>query len=53
MYLASVAGLQRATDEGLLPEIALYGPHYLHVNVFTASKESNLYIFYIFYFVVR
>ena len=46
MYLPLVSGLQWATDEGLLPEIALHGPHYLHVNVFTASKGSNFYILF-------
>ena len=42
--LAFVAGLNRATEEGLLPEIAQYSPYYLPLNVFTASKGSNLYI---------
>ena len=42
--LAFVAGLKRATDEGSLPEIAQYSPYYLPLNVFTASKGSNLYI---------
>ena len=28
----------------LLPEIAQYSPYYLLLNVFTASKGSNLYI---------
>ena len=40
--LAFVAGLNRATDEGSLPEIAQYSPYYLPLNVFTASKGSNL-----------
>ena len=42
--LALVAGLKRATDEGSLPEIAQYSPYYLPLNVFAASKGSNLYI---------
>ena len=42
--LAFVAGLGGATDEGLLPEIAQYSPYYPPLNVFTASKGSNLYI---------
>ena len=41
-----VAGLKRATDEGSLPEIAQYSPYYLPLNVFTASKGSNLYILF-------
>ena len=40
----TIAGLKRATDEGSLPEIAQYSPYYLPLNVFTASKGSNLYI---------
>ena len=44
--LAFVAGLKRATDEGSLPEIAQYSPYYLPLNVFTASKGSNLYILF-------
>ena len=40
--LAFVAGLKRATDEGSLPEIAQYSPYCLPLNVFTASKGSNL-----------
>ena len=35
-----------ATDEGLLPEIVQYSPYYLPLNVFTASKGSNLYILF-------
>ena len=31
--------------EGSLPEIAQYSPYYLPLNVFIASKGSNLYIF--------
>ena len=42
--LAFVAGFKRATDEGSLPEIAQYSPYYLPLNVFTASRGSNLYI---------
>ena len=44
--LAFVAGFNRATDEGSLPEIAQYSPSYLPLNVFTASKGSNLYILF-------
>ena len=44
--LAFVAGLKRATDEGSLPEIAQYSPYYLPLNVFTASKGSNLYVLF-------
>ena len=43
--LAFVAGLYRFTDEGSLPEIAQYSPYYLPLNVFTASKGSNLYFY--------
>ena len=42
--LAFVAGLNRVTDEGCLPEIAQYNPYYLPLNVYTASNGSNLYI---------
>ena len=45
--LAFVAGLKRATDEGSLPEITQYSPYYLPLNVFTASRGSNLYILFI------
>ena len=38
--------IKRATDEGSLPEIAQYSPYYLPLNVFAASKESNLYILF-------
>ena len=38
--LAFVAGLKRATDEGLLPKIARYA------QCFTASKGPNLYILF-------
>ena len=44
--LAFVAGLKRATDEGSLPEIAQYSPYYLTLDVFVASKVSNLYILF-------
>ena len=44
--LAFVAGLNRATDEGSLPEIAQYSPYFLPLNVFTASKGSNFYILF-------
>ena len=47
--LAFVAGLKRATDEGSLPEIAQYSPYYLPLNVFTASKGSNLYILFTYF----
>ena len=46
LSLAFVAGFKRATDEGLLPEIVQYSPYYLPLNVFAASKGSNLYIFF-------
>ena len=42
--VAFVAGLKRATDEGSLPETAQYSPYCLPLNVFIASKGSNLYI---------
>ena len=42
-----VAGFKRATDEGLLPEIAHYSPYFLHLNVFTASKGSYFYILFL------
>ena len=45
--LAFVAGFKRATDEDSLPEIAQYSPSYLPLNVFTASKGSNLYILFV------
>ena len=41
-----VAGLLRFTDYGSVPEIAQYGPNYLPLNVFTASKGSNFYILF-------
>ena len=44
--LALVAGLKRATDEGSLPKIAQYSPYSLPLNVFAASKGSNLYILF-------
>ena len=43
IYLGIDAGLLRVTDEGSLPEIAQYGPFYLPLNVFTASRGSNSY----------
>ena len=46
--LAFVAGLKTATDEGSLPEIAQYSPYYLPLNIFIASKGSNLYILFAF-----
>ena len=47
LKLAFVSGLNRATDEGSLPEIAQYSPYYPTLNVFTASKGSNLCILFI------
>ena len=44
--LTFVAGFKRATDEVSLPEIAQYSPYYLPLNVFTASRGSNLYILF-------
>ena len=44
--MAFVAGFKRATDEGSLPEFVQYSPYYLPLNVFTASKGSNLYILF-------
>ena len=44
--LAFVAGFKRATDEGSLPENAQYSSYYLPLNVFTASRGSNLYILF-------
>ena len=44
-YSPYYAGLKRATDEGSLPEIAQYSPYYLPLNVFIASKGSNIFIF--------
>ena len=41
--LAFVAGFNRATGGGLLPEVAQYSPYFLPLNVFAASKGSNLY----------
>ena len=38
--------IERAVDEGSLPEIAQYGPHYPPLNIFIASKESTLYILF-------
>ena len=38
---------QRATNEGSLPEIAQYSPYYLPLNVFTASKGSNLHSLFV------
>ena len=43
--MAFVASLERATDEGSLPDIAQYSPYYLPLNVFIASKGSNLLYF--------
>ena len=33
-------------DEGSVPEIAQYGTYYIPLNVFTASKGSNIYILF-------
>ena len=38
--------MKRAIDEGSLPEIAQYTPYFHPLNVFTASKGSNLYILF-------
>ena len=43
---AITAGFQRVADKGLVPETAQYGPYYIFLNVFTASKAST----FIFYF---
>ena len=48
--LAFFADFKRATDEGLLPEIAQYSPYYLPLNVLIASKGSHLYIFILYIF---
>ena len=45
--LVFVVGFERATDEGSLPEMVQYSPNYLPLNIFTASKGSNLYILFI------
>ena len=37
---------KRATDEGSLPEMVQYSPYFLPLNVFAASKGSNLYILF-------
>ena len=46
--LAFIAGFKGATDEGSLPEIVQYSRYYLPLNVFAASKGSNLYILFTF-----
>ena len=46
-FLVFVAGLQRTSDEGSLPEIAQYSPYYFPLNVSIASKGSNLYILFV------
>ena len=43
--LAFFAGFKRATDEGSLPEIALYSPNYLILNVLLLPKDQT-FIFY-------
>ena len=35
------------TDEGSVPQIAQYGPYYIHLNVLLLPKESNFYISFI------
>ena len=45
--LAFVAGLNRATDEGSLPEIAQYSPYILPLNVLLLPKDLN-FVFYSF-----
>ena len=35
------------TDEGSVPEIAQYGPYYIPLNVFNASKGSSFYILFV------
>ena len=45
--LAFVGDLKRATDEVSIPDIARYSPYYLPLNVFTASKGSNIYILFL------
>ena len=44
MLSAAAVAAHSCTDEGSLPDIAQYSPYYLPLNVFTASKGSNLYI---------
>ena len=34
--------------KGSVPEIAQYGTYYINLNVFTASKGSNLYSYILF-----
>ena len=47
MYsLAFVAGLKRASDEGLLPEIAQYSPYHLPLNVLLLPKDQT-FLFYL------
>ena len=47
--LAFVAGLQRATDEGSLSEIAQYSLYYLSLNVLLLPKDQT-FIFYLLCF---
>ena len=47
IYLAIVAALKRVTHEDWVPEVAQCGPCYLPFYVFTASKESSVYILFI------
>ena len=44
--LAFVAGFKRATDEGLLPEIAQYSPSYL-LLMFLLIPKDQTFIFYL------
>ena len=46
MLSAAAVAAHSCTDEGSSPEIAQYSPYYLPLNVFTASKGSNLYILF-------
>ena len=45
-YLAFVASLKRATDEGSLAKIAQCSPYCLSLNIFTASKGLFFYIYF-------
>ena len=38
---------ERVTEEGSLPEIAQYDPHYLPLIIFTAFEGSTFYIYYL------
>ena len=43
--LISSQVLERVTDDGSVLEISQYGPYFLPLNVFIASKGSNFYLF--------